>query len=1514
VLVENYDAAAHAVRLWVDGQLVIDTAAAAPTECGYSGCVATGAHVVVGDTSLYFDLKVEYEHRTGNAGLSLSASSLQAHQFMLDSRFLWCAEHVSGSPFVVTVFSVTPAISSFSLDVRQLVVSAQFYDVFGDVLKVAGSVCSSTVAVPSQVSLAIQAHKPPCFLYLRELILQNDSMVLPSHRLFAVDHSPGCVLRQIVAFDLCVSGSLDVELFYSRCVGQPDCSIDRAEAAPMQHPASWVLGGGSEQKTVVWSGYIMFSCSYASKLSLFTQASCSQDNPSCNSLYFTVGQESSYNMSHIMFMAVPFTLYPIQLQYSILADEVPSQGSLFWESSCHPVERVPPRYFFRPLASAHQSVTFAQNESADPRTSNFSVVQSQVTAGESMFITINLRNLFGLPVSVLSIAKSNEYAAVIAIPNLLCANAQMIVQQFMNDATHFVLRQSCLHSISVLLLKTNVSSLPATFYRGAFVKHPISTSSITMNSDSFSLETQPSARSLRILGFLRIPSVNESVKAVVRLSVDSDSPEQAKLFMFGRCIFCCTKMDISCFQNWAEVYLNSFSEQFELWYPITFEFYNFTRLSVSNFSIELLSTTYRLDNLFAGFGVGQAAEVTVAPSHFSPRRSRFSGPLVLIGGSIGNFEVQIRDDYDNTVCLNDGSDSLQFVLSPDIGPSWFMRVTYGCNSLLEVAALRTSFNITAFYRGSAVSLPLHVGVLCDTRFSSVSLPDSVAAGTAFDIQVRDGNCLESALVNGRTMHLEVVHLNKPSLLMSLTAYGESKSIYFRSTLTASGFYHLALHAGFVRGAVSVTFYDTELTSAISEMLLPMHPIHGVSLPKNSIFNPHVGMPVCLEFGLDSSFAGFTTDVSAVDLKFEYADVLVNHQHTNIEVHVQSVPQYLTGIHEAFSVLLKNHSIVLILLNITGYIQLSLTHLLWKMQASHVFQKVPVDYILGLNKTSTVGSVRRKLQVLPSVCRSCFIQTVAVDGGKVTVHVVPKDLYGNSVVSGFFSSMKADKSIAVLSYENLQHAACSAVYSDFATKHLVFSCPAHPATNQTFKLLSFDTAGLVATYYDSINFTQPVSAQVDRAVRYSGNSSSLIHNSLTSPADWSVRWSGFFRGGVSFSGNASALLQLQSSDLEGVRLWVHGALIFDYAKADYGTAVSRDFALPLYGNPVYEVILEYWHSQGPFNLTFSLSDPFRSFTDEFAFEVWQSFCPDYPNGALVSFPYEAPVEYGREVIWQPSTIWTVGLAVLFNIKTVDSFGNLSQTNPNSVIFFCFVTGSETPTDVAEIADYRIPLQSRWVVCANEGQTCFFPGAQIVGYGSEGVPFVFKQALERISCEAESFSAVSRNNASVNQCYLSVKPAIFAVSKYNSSYIQFVSPEERLKLFVAFRSAVSGAHLTLFSSADCSPHSLVAQMKSALHLNCSDLGMLAPFHCIQLDGAIVFNQTGLYEIGVQTSDDVMFFIGLELVLRSSASLQPQIYSFVRYFEASDTALFRASIIPSTDSCTTTFFWKLSIPGVA
>jgi hypothetical protein len=423
---------------------------------------------------------------------------------------------------------------------------------------------------------------------------------------------------------------------------------------------------------------------------------------------------------------------------------------------------------------------------------------------------------------------------------------------------------------------------------------------------------------------------------------------------------------------------------------------------------------------------------------------------------------------------------------------------------------------------------------------------------------------------------------------------------------------------------------------------------------------------------------------------------------------------------------------------------------------------------------------------------------------------------------------------------------------------------------------------------------------------------MIHPSLSSSVDWSVRWAGFVRGRLGLKGNFTALVQLQSVSTEGARVWFDGSLILDVSSVASGSVISTHFYIAQKEDPLYEIILEFWHSSGSYNFSFSIFDPESFINEDLSFETWTPVCQNYSDGANVQYPYQPLVTYDQSVIWQPSTIWTVGLPVVFIVRALDSYGNLTNKYTGSPLFFSFISGLATSTDVADIINYRFPLQSRWVVCANEGQTCFFPGAQIVGYGSQGIPVAYKQANERILCDSDSFGALLRNKSADYQCYLSISPTVLSVSRYNSTSIGFTSPSERVNAFITFRKASAGLDLALYSSPECTPHSLVARTKSGLSLNCSDLKTLAAFQCIQLDGVIAILESGLYEFGVWTSDDVMLFLNSELVLRSSSTAKTQLYSMAKYFDAFETALFRASIIPSSATCTTTFVWKLSSPN--
>jgi hypothetical protein len=703
------------------------------------------------------------------------------------------------------------------------------------------------------------------------------------------------------------------------------------------------------------------------------------------------------------------------------------------------------------------------------------------------------------------------------------------------------------------------------------------------------------------------------------------------------------------------------------------------------------------------------------------------------------------------------------------------------------------------------------------------------------------------------------------------------------------------------------FSDPSFQKSIAELHIPIDPYFGMSFEKNSEINNYAGMPLSLKFGLGPLFA-FVTETTLIDLKFDFSVVPA--------VDISEVKVYVQGIatphsNGQFSIELADNSTKLIQLDVKSYSKLGGTVLLlWKTRSLHVFQKVPIDSIYGMDQSFSLGLTNYPLVVLPSTCHQCDILVAKSDfkSEMIELCVKPQDIYGN-IITLQNSSDFPSNFLAFVSSNFRRNSACKFDISKCDVGYLGIVCPAYQTTDHTVRFLNFQTAALYATYYDSMNFTQPVSVALNDVRHFYGEAPPAD----VSPSDWSVRWAGFIRGGPTFRGNITASVQLKSDSPDSVRLWVDGLLMIDVLSAGPGTNVSVDFSLALKDNPLYEIILEYSHTIGPYNLTFSVSDPFSTVLDDVAFESWSAVCPNHSNGTAVFYPYVPPVVYDRAVVWQPSTVWTVGLPVDFRIRTVDSFGNLSNKILESYVFFCFVTGFDTSTDVAEINNYRLPLATRWVVCAIEGQQCFFSGAQVVGYGSRGVPFVFKQAIDRILCNSESFNVSLRGDSSMNQCYLSAAPLIFVASKYKASSVGLVSPSERLNLFVTFRNASAGIDLALFSSPDCSPHSLVARTKRELSFNCSDLKKIASFQCLQLDGALAFSESGVYDIGMWTSDDVMVFMGSDLVLRSSPSLTMQFYSLARYFDSFDTVLLRISIVPSSEACTTSFVWKLSIPGL-
>jgi hypothetical protein len=217
LLIQNYDASAHVVRLWVDGTQVIDTAATAASHCAAFHCAAVGQHVVVGDSSVYFDLKIEYEHRRGNAGLSLSASNDHYDQFDLDSRFLWSADHFVGSPFLVKRFTAHPAIFTFDVGIllnsTKRTAVAEFYDVFGDVLQTRTSAIKTSFAIPAPFSIGIRTENRQCFATMTEFLPPNSTNTMIPRRNFSLESS-GCPVQQTVSFELCESGCLELIVFF----------------------------------------------------------------------------------------------------------------------------------------------------------------------------------------------------------------------------------------------------------------------------------------------------------------------------------------------------------------------------------------------------------------------------------------------------------------------------------------------------------------------------------------------------------------------------------------------------------------------------------------------------------------------------------------------------------------------------------------------------------------------------------------------------------------------------------------------------------------------------------------------------------------------------------------------------------------------------------------------------------------------------------------------------------------------------------------------------------------------------------------------------------------------------------------------------------------------------------------------------------------------------------------------------------------------------------------------------
>ena len=134
-----------------------------------------------------------------------------------------------------------------------------------------------------------------------------------------------------------------------------------------------------------------------------------------------------------------------------------------------------------------------------------------------------------------------------------------------------------------------------------------------------------------------------------------------------------------------------------------------------------------------------------------------------------------------------------------------------------------------------------------------------------------------------------------------------------------------------------------------------------------------------------------------------------------------------------------------------------------------------------------------------------------------------------------------------------------------------------------RTLLYDCSGLFATYYDTATLTQPMSARTSPSINFVGGALSFINPSLSSTTDWSVRWAGFFRPKTTFFGNATVVVRYQSASLEGVRLWIDGLLIFDYFSSAAATSVSATFTMTSKPVPLYEIVFEYWHSEGISNL-------------------------------------------------------------------------------------------------------------------------------------------------------------------------------------------------------------------------------------------------------------------------------------------------------------------------------------------
>lgn len=194
-------------------------------------------------------------------------------------------------------------------------------------------------------------------------------------------------------------------------------------------------------------------------------------------------------------------------------------------------------------------------------------------------------------------------------------------------------------------------------------------------------------------------------------------------------------------------------------------------------------------------------------------------------------------------------------------------------------------------------------------------------------------------------------------------------------------------------------------------------------------------------------------------------------------------------------------------------------------------------------------------------------------------------------------------------------------------------------------------GLTATYYNSLNFTNPALTRIDPQINFSWLNSSPANE--VGADDFTVRWTGKIEPQTS-----GTYIFYTTSD-DGVRLWVNNQLIIDNW-TNHGDTEDRG-TIALQGGQQYDIKMEFYEREGyaTAKLEWSSTLTARQFIPQFRLF---SAAPT-ASGVVVSGRVTSPLGTG-----------------LSNVRVMLTGGNLSepiyaQTNPFGYYQFDDVTAGE-----------------------------------------------------------------------------------------------------------------------------------------------------------------------------------------------------------------------------------------------